>query len=80
MDNDYILETEGIIKRFGSVTALNNVNFKVKRGEIHVLCGENGAGKSTLMNILFGMPMISSTGGYTGEILLDGEKVNIRNF
>ena len=71
MDNDYILETEGIIKRFGSVTALNNVNFKVKRGEIHVLCGENGAGKSTLMNVISG---VYPYGSYEGRFMLNGEE------
>ena len=71
MDNDYILETEGIIKRFGSVTALNNVNFKVKRGEIHVLCGENGAGKSTLMNVISG---VYPFGTYEGRFKFNGEE------
>jgi simple sugar transport system ATP-binding protein len=44
-------------------------------GEIHALVGENGAGKSTLMNILFGMPVIHETGGYGGDVLLDGAPV-----
>jgi simple sugar transport system ATP-binding protein len=44
-------------------------------GEIHALVGENGAGKSTLMNILFGMPVIHETGGYDGQVLLDGREV-----
>ena len=39
--------------------------------------GENGAGKSTLMNVLFGMPVIHATGGYSGEVLIDGEKTVI---
>ena len=39
------------------------------------LCGENGAGKSTLMKILFGMDVIRETGGYGGDILINGEKV-----
>lgn len=55
MDNDYILIMENITKEFSSVKALNNVNLKVKKGEIHALCGENGAGKSTLMNVLSGV-------------------------
>ena len=48
--NDYILEMKNITKTFPGVRALDNVNFQVKRGEIHCLVGENGAGKSTLMN------------------------------
>ena len=50
--SDYILEMNHITKEFSGVKALDDVNIKVKRGEIHALCGENGAGKSTLMNVL----------------------------
>jgi ABC-type sugar transport system, ATPase component len=50
---DYILEMKNITKEFPGVKALDNVNFKVKRGEIHCLVGENGAGKSTLMKNTF---------------------------
>ena len=46
-------------------------------GEIHALVGENGAGKSTLMNVLFGMPVIHNTGGFKGEVIFEGEKVNV---
>src|SRR4051812_6551829 len=45
----------GITKRFGSVSVLNNVQFDVRSGEVHVLAGENGAGKSTLVKILAGV-------------------------
>ncbi len=50
-----ILEMRQITKKFGKVKALDNVNLKVRKGEIHALCGENGAGKSTLMNVLSGV-------------------------
>ena len=59
---------------FGNVV-LNDVSIDLYPGEIHALVGENGAGKSTLMNILFGMPVIHSTGGFSGEVLIDGKKV-----
>jgi len=54
---------------------LSSVSFALNKGEILGLVGENGAGKSTLMNVLFGMPVINQTGGYSGDILIDGEKV-----
>ena len=68
--SDYILEMNGIVKEFPGVKALNNVNFKVKRGEIHCLVGENGAGKSTLMKVLSG---VYPHGTYTGDIVYNGE-------
>jgi ABC-type sugar transport system ATPase subunit len=50
-----LLEMRGITKRFGAVTALLDVSFSVRAGEIHALVGENGAGKSTLMRVLSGV-------------------------
>ncbi len=52
---DYVVEMENIIKIFGSVQAVKNGIFNLKRGEIHALVGENGAGKSTMMKLLYGM-------------------------
>lgn len=54
-NNDVILQMNHIVKRFGPVTALKDVNITVKRGQIFSICGENGAGKSTLMNVLSGV-------------------------
>lgn len=72
---DYILEMRNITKDFSGVKALDDVNLKVKRGDIHALCGENGAGKSTLMNILSGLYPI---GSYSGDIVYDGELCQFR--
>ncbi|MDD6058715.1 MAG: sugar ABC transporter ATP-binding protein [Clostridiales bacterium] len=68
--SDYILEMQQITKEFPGVKALDNVNFQVRRGEIHCLIGENGAGKSTLMKVLSG---VYHYGSYTGNIVYNGE-------
>ncbi len=73
---DYILEMNHITKEFSGVKALDDVNLKVKRGEIHALCGENGAGKSTLMNVLSG---IYPFGTYSGDIMYNGDLVKNHN-
>lgn len=67
---DYILEMKNIEKVFPGVKALDNVSFRVKRGEIHCLVGENGAGKSTLMKVLSG---VYPYGTYSGDIIYNGE-------
>jgi len=72
--NEYILEMEGITKRFPGVTALEAVTFKVKRGEVHALVGENGAGKSTLMKILNGVYQADE-----GKVRVDGKEVKFHN-
>lgn len=51
----YIIEMKDIIKNFGSVKAVQNGQFNLKKGEIHSLIGENGTGKSTMMKLLYGM-------------------------
>ena len=71
-DQDYLVEMRGIVKKFPTVTALNGVDFKVKRGEIRALLGENGAGKTTLMRILYGMYRLDA-----GEIFVEGRRISI---
>src|SRR5947208_9830100 len=71
-DEPTVLELRGITKRFPGVVANDNVDFDLRRGEVHALLGENGAGKSTLMNILYGL--------YTpdeGRITLEGRPIEL---
>ena len=73
--NAPLLEMRNIKKDFFGNQVLSNINLTLRKGEVLGLCGENGAGKSTLMKILFGMDVIRETGGYEGDILINGEKV-----
>lgn len=73
-----MLKLCNISKRYGANEALNSVYLEIQAGEIHGLVGENGGGKSTLLNILFGNSSIKVTGGYSGEIYLNGTRVNIQ--
>ena len=54
-NSEYILEVENVRKEFPGVLALDNVQFRLRRGSVHALMGENGAGKSTLMKIVAGI-------------------------
>ena len=74
--SDVILEMRNITKTFPGVKALDNVSFRVQRGEIHALVGENGAGKSTLMNVLSG---VYPYGTYEGEIYFEGQECRFRD-
>lgn len=75
--NKPIIQLVDICKEYYGNQVLKKVNVSVRPGEVHALVGENGAGKSTLMNILFGMAVIHNTGGFSGQVFFDGEKVDI---
>ena len=78
METQYVLKMDNISKEYFGNRVLKDVSLAVKPGEIHALMGENGAGKSTLMNILFGMPVIHSTGGFEGTVEIGGQPAAIR--
>ncbi len=72
-NNNFVVQMKGISKVYPNGIAANrNVDFFVKKGEIHALMGENGAGKSTLMKILFGLEQPTE-----GEIIINGEVVDL---
>jgi len=70
-----MLTARGITKRFPGVTALRDVSFDLRPGEIHALCGENGAGKSTLIKLLSGL---HPHGSYEGELTVGGQPAHFR--
>ncbi|MCB8978419.1 MAG: sugar ABC transporter ATP-binding protein [Ardenticatenaceae bacterium] len=69
-----VLSMQGVSKAFPGVQALENVDFDLRRGEIHALVGENGAGKSTLVKIITGVERLDS-----GSVTLDGKAVHVRS-
>ncbi len=74
MQSEYAVELAGITKRFPGVVANSDIDLRVRRGEVHALCGENGAGKSTLMKILYGIQQPDE-----GTISVDGAPVRFRS-
>lgn len=79
MQSEYALRMKNIQKAYYGNKVLKGVDIEVKKGEIHALLGENGAGKSTLMNILFGMPVIHETGGFEGEVEINGKPMKLKS-
>ena len=74
MEQDIKLRVSQIEKSFPGVKALDKIDFKVRRGTVHALCGENGAGKSTLMKIINGIYKPDA-----GQIFIDEKPVKIQN-
>ncbi len=69
-DAQVVLETRSLVKRFGGITATNDVSLRVERGARHALIGPNGAGKTTLINLLTGVLEPTS-----GTVMLDGRDI-----
>lgn len=74
MEQSIKLRVSQIEKSFPGVKALDKIDFKVRKGSVHVLCGENGAGKSTLMKIINGIHQPDG-----GQIFIDEKPVRISN-
>src|SRR6056297_1681411 len=60
MNNNHVIQVEGLTKMFGDFTAVNAITFQVKKGEIFGFLGANGAGKTTAMKMLIGISKPSS--------------------
>ena len=65
--SEFVIETQHLYKRFGQVTALENINIQIRQGEFIAIMGASGSGKTTLMNILTGLDTASE-----GKVILDG--------
>lgn len=72
--NEIKMRVSGVEKSFPGVKALSNIDFAVRKGTVHALCGENGAGKSTLMKIIMGLYKADK-----GQIFIDEKPVDIKN-
>jgi branched-chain amino acid transport system ATP-binding protein len=70
MNQDIVLSAQGLVKKFGGITATNNVTLNVRRGARHALIGPNGAGKTTLINLLTGVLPATE-----GRIVLEGQDI-----
>jgi simple sugar transport system ATP-binding protein len=74
LQSEKVLEMQGICKTFPGVKALSNVNFALRKGEVHALMGENGAGKSTLVKVMTGVYEKDA-----GHIAVEGKAVHFKS-
>ena len=73
MTQPLVLQTQGLVKRYGRVTALDGTDFQLRAGEIMAVIGDNGAGKSSLIKALSGATLPDA-----GEMWLDGQPVQFK--
>lgn len=76
-ENNITVRVEGLTRRFGSFTAVDNINLKIKKGEVFGFLGPNGSGKSTTIKMLCGLLLPSSGKGFVGgyDIMKESEKI-----
>ena len=74
MSDELVLEAKSVSKFFGTITALQNVDLHLNKGEVLGVVGDNGAGKSTLMKVLSGLYKPSE-----GALFFDKEKVTLNS-
>jgi len=72
--NKIVMQAQGLVKKYGQVTALDGADFELRAGEILAVIGDNGAGKSSLIKCLAGATVPDE-----GEIRLDGQPVQFRS-
>ena len=76
-ENNITVRVEGLTRRFGSFTAVDNINLKIKKGEIFGFLGPNGSGKSTTIKMLCGLLLPSNGKGFVGgyDIMKESEEI-----
>lgn len=78
MESENIIEIKGLTKKFGTFTAVDNISFNVRKGEIFGFLGANGAGKTTAMKILCGLSKPTSGEGFVAGFNINGEQEKIK--
>lgn len=76
--DDYVIEVDGLVKRFGTFTAVDHISFKVSRGEIFGFLGANGAGKTTAMRMLCGLSKPTSGSALVAGFDISGESEEVK--
>lgn len=76
-ENNITVRVEGLTRRFGSFTAVDNINLKIKKGEVFGFLGPNGSGKSTTIKMLCGLLLPSNGKGFVGgyDIMKESEEI-----
>ena len=74
---EYVVETKGLTKKFGKETVVNQLDMKIRKGEVYGFLGPNGAGKTTTIRMLLGLLKQTSGSTYIFQKNLQHERINI---